>query len=42
MLKKGPLETDLEESIFHAYVNSSAIWAHPGYEDTRIVYWFKG
>lgn len=36
--KNGPM--DLEEDIFHTYINGSSIAAHDGFEDVRIVFWF--
>lgn len=37
---KGWQETDLEEGIFHAYINGNAIASHDGFDDVRIIYWF--
>ena len=33
-------ESDLEETIFHCYIAGNPIFAHDGFEDVRIVYWF--
>lgn len=33
---------DLEEDIFHTYINGNLIHEHRGYDDVRIIFWFDG
>lgn len=33
-------ELDLEETIFHTYINGNTIASHHGWDDVRIVFWY--